>query len=142
MDKGLTNLISQLDKGLNRGLKQGVVGGAGHNRYTLNIDGLSAEVSVLQVEGNEQLNQPWHYTITFTSSNKHLSVASFLNQNAHLIFNPASLSNLSGLDNKGLKALNSLTSANPLDALKPPESLKRLSAGGGYCLQTTEWHTG
>ena len=110
MDKGLTNLISQLDKGLNRGLKQGVVGGAGHNRYTLNIDGLSAEVSVLQVEGNEQLNQPWHYTITFTSSNKHLSVASFLNQNAHLIFNPAIPNNLSGFANKGLKALNSLFS--------------------------------
>ena len=127
MDKGLTNLISQLGNDLSRGLKHGLVNGAGHNRYTLNIDGLSAEVSVLQVEGNEQLNQPWHYTITFTSSNKHLSVASFLNQNAHLIFNPASLSNLSGLDNKGLKALNSLTSltsANPLDALKPPESLK------------------
>ena len=125
MDRKLTNLMELLDKGLNRGLKQGVVGGAGHNRYTLNIDGLSAELSVLQVEGNEQLNQPWHYTITFTSSNKHLSVASFLNQNAHLIFNPASLSNLSGLDNKGLKALNSLISATSLDVLKPPESLKQ-----------------
>ena len=113
MDRKLTNLMELLDQGLNRGLKHSVVGGAGHNRYTLNIDGLSAELSVLQVEGNEQLNQPWHYTITFTSSNKHLSVASFLNQNAHLIFNPASLSNLSGLDNKGLKALNSLMECLP-----------------------------
>ena len=129
MDKGLTNLISQLGNDLSHGLKHGLVNGAGHNRYTLNIDGLLAEVSVLQVEGNEQLNQPWHYTITFTSSNKHLSVASFLNQNAHLIFNPAIPNNLSGFANKGLKALNSLSSlssVNPLDALKPPESLKQL----------------
>ena len=51
MDRKLTNLMELLDQGLNRGLKHSVVGGAGHNRYTLNIDGLLAEVSVLQVEG-------------------------------------------------------------------------------------------
>ena len=33
MDRKLTNLMELLDKGFNRGLKQGVVGGAGHNRY-------------------------------------------------------------------------------------------------------------
>jgi len=80
MEKGLTNLMEQLDNGLSRGLKQSLVNGVGHNRYTLNIDGLSTEVSILQVEGNEQLNQPWHYTITFTSSDKQLSVESFLNK--------------------------------------------------------------
>ena len=53
IEKGLANLMEQLGNGLSRGLKQGLVNGVGHNRYTLNIDGLSAEVSVLQVEGNE-----------------------------------------------------------------------------------------
>ena len=61
MDKGLTNLISQLGNGLSRGLKNELVNGAGHNRYTLNMDGLPAEVSILQVESN----QPWHYDIIF-----------------------------------------------------------------------------
>ena len=126
MDKGLANLVNQLGNGLSRGLKQGLVNGVGHNRYTLNIDGLPAEVSVLQVEGNEQLNQPWHYTITFTSSDKQLSVESFLNQNARLSFNPANSSSLSDFATQGLNALNSLTSANPLDALKQSEPLKQL----------------
>ena len=88
MDKGLINFMDQLGNGLSRGLKQGLINGVGHNRYTLNIDGLPAEVSILQVEGNEQLNQPWHYTMTFTSSDKQLSVESFLNQNARLSFSP------------------------------------------------------
>ena len=61
MDKGLTNLISQLGNGLSRGLKNGLVNGTGHNRYTLNMDGLPAEISILQVESN----QPWHYDIIF-----------------------------------------------------------------------------
>ena len=126
IEKGLANLMEQLGNGLSRGLKQGLVNGVGHNRYTLNIDGLSAEVSVLQVEGNEQLNQPWHYTITFTSSDKQLSVESFLNQNACLSFNPANSSSLSDFATQGLNALNSLTSANPLDALKHSEPLKQL----------------
>ena len=43
MDRKLTNLMELLDQGLNRGLKHSVVGGAGHNRYSLNIDSLSAE---------------------------------------------------------------------------------------------------
>ena len=126
MDKGLADLVNQLGNGLSRGLKQGLVNGVGHNRYTLNIDGLSAEVSILQVEGNEQLNQPWHYTITFTSSDKQLSVESFLNQNARLSFNPANSGSLSDFATQGLNALNSLTSANPLDALKHSEPLKQL----------------
>jgi len=45
MDKGLTNLMDQLGNSLSRGLKHGLVNGVGHNRYTLNIDGLPAEVS-------------------------------------------------------------------------------------------------
>ncbi len=57
MDKGLTNLISQLGNGL----KNDLINGVSHNRYTLNMDGLPAEVSILQVESN----QPWHYDIIF-----------------------------------------------------------------------------
>ncbi|OCG13104.1 hypothetical protein A9G14_03715, partial [Gilliamella apicola] len=126
MDKGLANLVNQLGNGLSRGLKNGLVNGAGHNRYTLNMDGLLAEISILQVKGNEQLNQPWHYTITFTSSNKHLLVESFLNQNARLSFNSTNSNHLSDIATKGLDALNSLTSANPLQALKHSEPLKQL----------------
>ncbi|OTP92005.1 hypothetical protein B6D05_13145, partial [Gilliamella apicola] len=121
-----TNLVNQLGNGLSQGLRQGLINGVSHNRYTLNIDGLPAEVSVLQVEGNEQLNQPWHYAITFTCSDKQLSVESFLNKNAHLSFNPANSGSLSDFATQGLNALNSLTSANPLDALKHSEPLKQL----------------
>ncbi|OTQ26691.1 type VI secretion system Vgr family protein, partial [Gilliamella apicola] len=78
------------------------------------------------IEGNEQLNQPWHYTITFTSSNKYLLVESFLNQNARLSFNSTNSNHLSDIATKGLDALNSLTSANPLQALKQSEPLKQL----------------
>ncbi|MCX8700333.1 hypothetical protein J3U11_04505, partial [Gilliamella sp. B2840] len=71
MDKGLTHLINPLENGLSHGLKHGLKRslkkGTAHNRYTLTVDGQSAPISVLQVAGNEQLNQPWHYTITFTS---------------------------------------------------------------------------
>ncbi|ORF43044.1 hypothetical protein B5800_13885, partial [Gilliamella apicola] len=50
----------------------------------------------------------------------------FLNQNARLSFNPANPNNLSNIATKGLDALNSLTSANPLQALKQSEPLKQL----------------
>ena len=120
MSNKVNNFISELTDKVNG---SNVFSMIGNNRYTLNIDGLPAEVSILQVEGIEQLNQPWHYTITFTSSNKHLLVESFLNQNARLSFNSANPNNLSNIATKGLDALNSLTSANPLQALKQSESL-------------------
>ncbi|WP_141670609.1 type VI secretion system Vgr family protein, partial [Gilliamella sp. Choc6-1] len=58
-----------------------------HNRYTLTIDELSTPISVLNVKGEEALNQLWHYTITFTSANKTLSTDAFLNQPATFSFN-------------------------------------------------------
>jgi len=61
MDKGLTNLNNQLGNGLSHGLKNDLVNGVSHNRYTLNMDGLPAEVSILQVVSN----QLWHYGIIF-----------------------------------------------------------------------------
>lgn len=61
MDKRLTNLNNQLGNGLSHGLKNDLINGVSHNRYTLNMDGLPAEVSILQVESN----QPWNYDIIF-----------------------------------------------------------------------------
>ena len=85
MSNKVTNFISELTDKVNG---SNVFSMIGNNRYTLNMDGLPAEVSVLQVEGNEQFNQLWHRTITFTCSDKHLVVESFLNQNARLSFSP------------------------------------------------------
>ncbi|MWP46017.1 type VI secretion system Vgr family protein [Gilliamella sp. Pas-s27] len=63
------------------------------NRYSLSIDGLevTTEISVLSLEGKEQLNQPWKYTINFTSQNKQILIDSVLSQKASLTFHPNSL---------------------------------------------------
>ncbi|OCG16122.1 hypothetical protein A9G24_05025 [Gilliamella sp. App6-5] len=86
------------------------LGGVSHNRYTLTVDGLGAPISVLHVEGNESLNQPWRYVISFTSTDKTLSPEAFLNQKSTFSFNPVinkpltsairSLSDLPTLTNK------------------------------------------
>jgi type VI secretion system secreted protein VgrG len=77
----------QLGKGLASGLLDSL-GGISHNRYTLTVEGLRSVISVLHVEGNEQLNQPWHYTIAFTSTNKAITIDTLLNQKASFSFNP------------------------------------------------------
>jgi type VI secretion system secreted protein VgrG len=82
--------------------------GVSHHRYTLTVEGLDSPVSVLQVEGDEQLNQPWHYTITFTSPDKALSPTSILNQNATFSFNPVINKPL----NTAIRALSDLPSAS------------------------------
>ncbi|WP_430876320.1 hypothetical protein, partial [Gilliamella sp. G0441] len=48
------------------------------NHYILSIDSVdaSAEISVLSIEGKEELNQPWRYTINFNSPNKHIAIDS------------------------------------------------------------------
>ncbi|OCG14775.1 type VI secretion system Vgr family protein, partial [Gilliamella sp. WF3-4] len=86
------------------------LGGISHNRYTLTVDGLTAPISVLHVDGDEQLNQPWHYVVTFTSPDKTLSPDVFLNQKSTFFFNPVinkpltsairSLSDLPAVTNK------------------------------------------
>ena len=42
------------------------------NQYSLSIDHLDelTTLSIYSIIGNESLNEPWHYKITFTSSNK------------------------------------------------------------------------
>ena len=74
------------------------------NQYSLSIDHLDklTTLSIYSIIGNESLNEPWHYEITFTSSNKQIDINSILNQPASLTFhapNPI----------KQLVHLNSLT---------------------------------
>ena len=94
----LTNLLSQR---LGNGLSS-----VSHNRYTLTVDGLLSPISILNVEGEEQLNQPWHYLITFTSSDKALSIDAVLNQPASFTFNPANSNPLTA----ALSSLSAMTS--------------------------------
>ena len=79
MQNKLTSLINKYGEGFPNS----------HNRYTLTIDNLISPISVLQVQVDEQLNQPWHYTIEFTSPDKTLSPNDILNQKASFSFNPA-----------------------------------------------------
>lgn len=84
MAKELTNLISQFGEGLMNGL----TGEVSHNRYTLKVDGLDSPISVLKVKGEEKLNEPWKYTITFTSADKSISINTILNKKGSFSFNP------------------------------------------------------
>lgn len=84
MAKELTNLISQFGEGLMNGL----TGEVSHNRYTLKVDGLDSPISVLRVKGEENLNEPWKYTITFTSADKSISINTILNKKGTFSFNP------------------------------------------------------
>ena len=63
------------------------------NNYSLSIDGvdLLTTISILSLEGKEELNQPWQYTIHFTTPNKHISIDTILNQSASLTFHPRHL---------------------------------------------------
>lgn len=60
----------------------------GHNRYTLNLATLMSSISVLSIKGEESLNQPWCYEVTFTSSNKTIAIDQVLSQSANLTFVP------------------------------------------------------
>lgn len=64
------------------------VNGVHHNHYSLKIDGLNhcAKLSVLSLDGQEWLNQPWRYDITFTSPDKHIAISSILKRSASLTF--------------------------------------------------------
>lgn len=86
------------------GLAQALTGNVANNRFTLKIEEQIAPISVLQVESEEQLNQPWLYRIIFTSPNKALSVNSILNQNASFSFNLM----VNKLINKTIPALDNL----------------------------------
>lgn len=101
MVKAFNQLTQQLGEGLLNKLPT-----MGHNRYTLMIDGVSSPISILQIKGDEQLNQPWHYAITFTSSDKGLLVDDVLNQPASFIFNPISTNALTTV-------LSSLSAVTP-----------------------------
>ena len=70
-----------------------LTGHSAQNNYSLSIDGvdLLTTISILSLEGKEELNQPWQYAIHFTSPNKHISIDSILNQTASLTFHPRQL---------------------------------------------------
>lgn len=63
------------------------------NNYSLSFDKLdaSSSISVLSLEGKEELNQPWKYFIDFTSPNKSISIDSVLSQTASLTTHPHNL---------------------------------------------------
>ena len=84
MAKGINKIIDQIGHSL---INQSIAS-ISHNRYTLTVDELNSSISILNVTGEEQLNHPWRYTITFTSVDKTLSVDSFLNKKASFSFNP------------------------------------------------------
>ena len=69
------------------------VNGNTKNQYTLIIDGIdaSAGLSVLSIEGQASLNQPWRYDITFTTSNKQMAIDAVLSQAASLTFEAPNL---------------------------------------------------
>ncbi|WP_392553086.1 type VI secretion system tip protein VgrG [Orbus wheelerorum] len=60
--------------------------GGRNNRYSLSITDMLSPISVLSIQGHEQLNQPWHYAITFTSRDKQIRISSALSQSASLAF--------------------------------------------------------
>jgi type VI secretion system secreted protein VgrG len=100
MKKDLSHLVNHIGENFINEL----TGQVSHNRYTLTIDELSSPISVLNVNGEEQLNQLWHYTITFTSTNKAISVDTCLNQPASFAFNPTGQNRLS----KAIRSLSDL----------------------------------
>ena len=101
----MVQVFNQLTNLLNERLVNGL-STVSHNRYTLTVDGLLSPISILNVEGEEQLNQPWHYLIKFTSSDKALSIDAVLNQPASFTFNPASSNPLTA----ALSSLSAMTS--------------------------------
>lgn len=56
--------------------------------YTLHISGNQVPLSVLSVTGEERLNQPWRYEITFTTGDKQLQAEAMLTRAATFIFHP------------------------------------------------------
>ncbi|WP_392552862.1 type VI secretion system tip protein VgrG [Orbus wheelerorum] len=57
-----------------------------NNHYVLNIPQLISSLSILSIKTEEQLNHPWHYTITFTSHDKQIAIDSVLSQPASFTF--------------------------------------------------------
>lgn len=83
--------------------------GDGLNRYQLAIDGLNARLSVLSVQGHEQLSETWQYDIQFTAQHS-LTMEQVLSEKAVFTLAPGGISSLSGaagqLSNELMSAFN------------------------------------
>lgn len=82
------SIIEQLTNNLSA-----LAGNSPLNNYSLSIDKLNStsDISVLSLEGKEELNYPWRYLVNFTSQNKQISIDSVLSQSASITFHPRSL---------------------------------------------------
>ena len=100
----MENMLNNSGNRFGECLAQALTGNVANNRFTLKIEEQIVPISVLQVESEEQLNQPWLDRIIFTSPNKALSVNSILNQNASFSFNLI----VNKLINKTIPALDNL----------------------------------
>ena len=87
------SIMDQITNNLSSLSKKALVDTPVSNHYILSIDNVdaTAEISVLSIEGKEELNQPWRYTINFNSPNKHIAIDSVLSQPASLTFQSANL---------------------------------------------------
>lgn len=65
--------------------------GDGLNRYLLAVDGLGAQLSVLNVQGYEHLSEPWRYEIQFTAQCG-LSMEQVLSEKAAFTLAPGGIS--------------------------------------------------
>ncbi|VFS62235.1 Uncharacterized protein conserved in bacteria [Leminorella grimontii] len=96
------------------GNSSGGTGGAtpasdGMNRYQLGIDGVSARLSILRIEGHEHLSEPWRYVVQFTAPHG-LSMSQVLSKSVAIALAPGGVSDLmsgaSGLSNELMSAFN------------------------------------
>ncbi|MDF7671468.1 type VI secretion system tip protein VgrG [Orbaceae bacterium ESL0721] len=92
-----------------------------HNSYRLTIDNLDPNINLspFSIAGTETLNTPWHYKITFTSSNHAIDIDSVLNQPASLTFEAPDILNQ-------LKQIKQLSQIAELSHLAKPEKPRTL----------------
>ncbi|SQI43800.1 Uncharacterized protein conserved in bacteria [Leminorella richardii] len=81
----------------------------GMNRYQLGIDGVGARLSILRIEGHEQLSEPWRFVVQFTAPHG-LSMSQVLSKNVAIALAPGGVSDLmgaaSGLSSELMSAFN------------------------------------
>ena len=80
-----------------------------HSRHTLRVRNVEPRLDVLAFEGQEQLSQPFHYRVAFTSTEHDLAAERLLGQDAHFSLHaPAQKLPLLGLSAPAVKPLRTL----------------------------------